>query len=106
MNRNHCASKGRHVARGSVRSARRRGACAGACTHGVREMAKCTEGRHTLLSHGEPVKSELSCVKKRWQKKEASRPEVLLSENANLVSLLSGAVSVRGPNRAKIEGWT
>ena len=56
--------------------------------------------------HGEPVKSELFCVKKRWPKKEASRPEVLLSENANLVSLLSGAVSVRGPNRAKIEGWT
>ena len=70
------------------------------------EMAKCTEGRHTLMSHGEPVKSELFCVKKRWPKKEASRPEVLLSENANLVSLLSGAVSVRGPNRAKIEGWT
>ena len=60
----------------------------------------------TLMSHGEPVKSELFCVKKRWPKKEASRPEVLLSENANLVSLLSGAVSVRGPNRAKIEGWT
>ena len=69
-------------------------------------MAKCTEGRHTLMSPGEPVKSELFCVKKRWPKKEASRPEVLLSENANLVSLLSGAVSVRGPNRAKIEGWT
>ena len=104
MNRNHCicASKGRHVARGSVRSARR----GGACTHGVREMAKCTEGRHTLMSHGEPVKSELFCVKKRWPKKEASRPEVLLSVNAILVSLLSGAVSVRGPNRAKIEGWT
>ena len=59
-----------------------------------------------LMSHGEPVKSELFCVKKRWPKKEASRPEVLLSVNANLVSLLSGAVSVRGPNRAKIEGWT
>ena len=53
------------------------------------------------MSHGEPVKSELFCVKKRWQKKEASSPEVLLSVNANLVSLLSGADRVRGPNRAK-----
>ena len=58
------------------------------------------------MSPEEPVKSELFCVKKRWQKKEASRPEVLLSVNANLVNLLSVVDRARGPNRAKIEGRT
>ena len=69
-------------------------------------MAKSTEGGHTLMSPEEPVKSELFCVKKRWQKKEASRPEVVLSVNANLVNLLSAMDRARGPNRAKIEGRT
>ena len=52
-------------------------------------MAKSTEGGHTLMSPGEPVKSELFCVKKRWQKMKASRPWILVCVKATSVYLLS-----------------
>ena len=42
-----------------------------------------------LCRLGEPVKSELFCVKKRWQKMKASRPCIVMCVNETSVYLLS-----------------
>ena len=42
-----------------------------------------------LCRLGEPVKSELFCVKKRWQKMKASRPWIVVCVNETSVYLLS-----------------